>query len=268
VIGTGRYRPAVEYPNFSIERPAEQPGRVEVLINRPDKRNAMTVAMWQTLATIATDLAREPELRVVVISGLGPTFCAGADIGALAADDAIMRGVVGAAEAALVALPVPTIAKIRGNCMGGGTQIAIACDLRIADETARFAVPPARLGVVYAAASIRALTALVGPGQARRLLFTAETIDAATALRIGLVEDVVPKGESKTRALDWAKRAAGQSPMSVAACKRLIQSTRTATHASSLVVEREAFVDLFDGADQAEGVAAFFEKRPAQWKNA
>src|ERR1700712_3434067 len=143
-----------------------------VSIDRPTKRNALTVDMWRQLTLICTDLAADPWRRAVVLSGAAPSFCAGADISALSADESVMREVVAAAESALRELPVPTIAKISGHCMGGGSQLAIACDLRVADTSATFAVPPAKLGVIYPVSSIRALTELVGPAWAKRLIFT------------------------------------------------------------------------------------------------
>ena len=112
------------------------------------------------------------------------------------------------------------------------------------------------------------LARLAGEGWAKRMILLGERVDAATALRIGLVEEVVSKGQARERAIAWARQAEKQSPSSVAACKALVQATRSQTHASALVAEREAFVDLFDRADQAEGVQAFLHKRAPQWRNA
>jgi enoyl-CoA hydratase/carnithine racemase len=109
---------------------------------------------------------------------------------------------------------------------------------------------------------------LVGEGWVKRMILLGERVDAATSLRIGLVEDVVSKGDGKAHAIEWARQAVKQSLASIAACKRLVQSTRTQTHGDALVSEREAIVDLFDGTDQKGGVSAFLEKRPPRWKNA
>jgi enoyl-CoA hydratase/carnithine racemase len=235
--------------------------------------NTWTRESLAALRDLVRDLDADRDVYALVITGEGEKFfCAGADLKQFAeGDKAVARAAArrfGEAFETLSAFRGVSIAAINGYAMGGGLECALACDLRIAEEQAQLALPEATVGLLPCAGGTQNLPRLVGEGWAKRMILLGERVDAATALRIGLVEDVVPKGESRARALDWAKRAAGQSPMSVAACKRLIQSTRTATHASSLVVEREAFVDLFDGADQAEGVAAFFEKRPAQWKNA
>ena len=141
-------------------------------INRPAKRNALTPVMWRRLAEVCAELAADPGLRVLVVTGAGPSFCAGADISSLSQDEAELKAVVQTAERALRSLPMPSIAKVRGHCLGGGNQIAVACDLRVADSTATFGVPPARLGVVYPVGSTRALVELVGPAAAKRLIFT------------------------------------------------------------------------------------------------
>jgi enoyl-CoA hydratase/carnithine racemase len=161
-----------------------------------------------------------------------------------------------------------SIAAINGYAMGGGLECALACDLRIIEEQAQVALPEASVGLLPCAGGTQNLPRLVGEGWAKRMILLGERIDAQTALRIGLVEEVVPKGEAKARAIEWAQKTTKQSPTSVAACKRLVQATRSQSHATALVSEREAFVDLFDSADQMEGVAAFLEKRTAQWKNA
>jgi len=129
-------------------------------------------------------------------------------------------------------------------------------------------LPEAGVGLLPCAGGTQNLPCLVGEGWAKRMILLGERVDAATALRIGLVEDVAPKGEAKARAIAWARQAEKQSPTSVAACKKMVQATRTQTHATALVAEREAFVDLFDSADQKEGIQAFLEKRAPQWKNA
>jgi len=161
-----------------------------------------------------------------------------------------------------------SIAAINGYAMGGGLECALACDLRIIEDHAQVALPEATVGLLPCAGGTQNLPRLVGEGWAKRMILLGERINAETALRIGLAEEKVGKGEAKALALAWAHKAGKQSPTSIAACKTLVQATRTGTHASALVAEREAFVDLFDSADQAEGVNAFLEKRAAQWKNA
>jgi enoyl-CoA hydratase/carnithine racemase len=161
-----------------------------------------------------------------------------------------------------------SIAAINGYAMGGGLECALACDLRIIEEHAQVALPEATVGLLPCAGGTQNLPRLVGEGWAKRMILLGERIDADTAVRIGLAEEKVGKGEAKALALEWAHKAGKQSPSSISACKTLVQATRSGTHASALVAEREAFVDLFDRADQAEGVNAFLEKRAPQWKNA
>jgi enoyl-CoA hydratase/carnithine racemase len=244
------------HQNFSV---TSSGGVAQVLIDRPDKRNALTIAMWQTLAAICADLADDRELRAVVVTGAGPSFCAGADISALSADDAAMKAAVFAGEEALRALAVPTIAKIRGHCMGGGNQIAIACDLRVADSSAVFAVPPAKLSVVYPANSTQALVALVGPAAAKRLLFTATTIDAAEALRIGLVDELVPPEELDAAVSRLVGAVVALAPLTQAASKQLIN---TITRDGDAEAVQRRWEDTWRAsADGREGPRAFLERR-------
>jgi enoyl-CoA hydratase/carnithine racemase len=191
-------------------------------INRPAKRNALTVAMWRELASICAELDADPRLRVLVVTGAGPSFCAGADISSLSADEAVLKSVVEDAERALRSLAMPSVAKISGHCFGGGNQIAVACDLRVADSTASFGVPPARLGVIYPVGSTRALVELVGPAAAKRLIFTAQPIDAAQALRIGLVEQVVEPDRLDAAVAELVAAILPLAPMTQFAGKELI----------------------------------------------
>lgn len=246
------------YPNFDLA--VSEAGVATVTIDRPDKRNALTVDMWRQLPVICAELDRLAELRAVVLTGAGPSFCAGADISSLSEDEATMRTVVDAAERALRQLAVPSIARISGHCMGGGSQLAIACDLRVADETASFAVPPARLGVIYPPSSIRALTELVGPAWAKRLIFTAERIDAQTALRIGLVEQVVAAAELDGAVDELVASMLPLSPMTQLAGKQLVNLIADGSDADS------AYTDWVlrwrASPDGAEGPRAFLQRRP------
>ncbi len=159
-------------------------------LNRPEKRNAVTKAMWQGIATTCAELAADGTVRVMVVRGTGDHFCAGADIGELELGDVSYGRANAGAEQALGAFPKPTIAFVRGSCVGGGAQIAIACDLRIADTTARFGITPARLGIVYPAFGVDRAVRLLGPSATKHLLYSAELIDPERALRIGMVDEV------------------------------------------------------------------------------
>ncbi|MDQ7995417.1 MAG: enoyl-CoA hydratase [Luteibacter sp.] len=244
---------------------------IVTLINPP--ANTWTVHSLSALRDLVAALNADRDVYALVVTGEGEKFfSAGADLKQFAdGDRALAREAArrfGEAFEALSAFRGVSIAAINGYAMGGGLECALACDLRIAEEHAQMALPEAGVGLLPCAGGTQNLPRLVGEGWAKRMILLGERVDAATALRIGLVEDVVPRGEGLNAALAWAARAAKQSPTSVAACKRLVQATRTQTHAAALVAEREAFVDLFDSADQAEGVHAFLEKRTAEWKNA
>jgi enoyl-CoA hydratase/carnithine racemase len=160
------------------------------------------------------------------------------------------------------------IAAINGYAMGGGLECALACDLRIAEEQAQMALPEASVGLLPCGTGTQTLPWLVGEGWAKRMILTNERIDAATALRIGLVEQVVPRGMARKTALELAQRVTTLSPRAVHYSKQLIHEARNGTpRGAALALERERFIDLFGGEDQREGVAAFLEKRPPVWKN-
>ncbi|WKX73329.1 enoyl-CoA hydratase/isomerase family protein [Streptomyces sp. XD-27] len=230
-------------------------GVATVVIRNPAKRNAMTIGMWRELPVLLDRLAADPAVRTLVLTGAGDTFCAGADIGALTGGDEESKGLAVAAEEALAAFPKPTLAAIRGSCVGGGCQLAASCDLRFAEEDARFGITPARLGIVYGASSTRRLVALVGPATAKYLLFSAELIDAARALRTGLVDEVLPAGGLDKRVAEFTAVLAARSQLTQAAAKEFA--------AGPAEEDRIAYWtrQARDSGDRAEGVAAFLERR-------
>ena len=160
-----------------------------------------------------------------------------------------------------------SIAAVNGWAMGGGLEVALACDIRIAETKAMMALPEAKVGLLPCAGGTQNLTMLVGEGWAKKIILCGERVDAPTALSIGLVEEVVENGDSFNRALELAQQVAQQSPKAVSACKTLIQSNRSRSWEQGYIIERELFVDLFHTQDQKEGVNAFLEKRTPQWKN-
>lgn len=161
-----------------------------------------------------------------------------------------------------------TIAAINGYAMGGGLECCLACDLRIAEAHAQMALPEPAVGLLPAGCGTQNLPGLVGEGWAKRMILTNERVDAATALRIGLVEEVVEKGRGREAASALASRVATLSPRAVEYCKGLIHNARNAVpRRAGLALERERFMDLFDHGDQLEGVNAFLEKRAPAWKN-
>jgi enoyl-CoA hydratase/carnithine racemase len=232
-------------------------GAATVTISNPALRNALTPAMWQSLPGLLDGLAADPAVRVVVLTGAGGSFSAGADIsgftgpgGPRAAQEAAV-----AAEDALAAFPKPTLAAVRGWCVGGGCQLAVACDLRFAAQDARFAITPAKLGIVYPASSTRRLVELTGPATAKHLLFSAETIDAQRALRTGLVDEVLPVDGLDKRVREFADVLRSRSQLTQAAAKEFTAAAPGAIRAAHWARQAAA------GGDTAEGVAAFLERR-------
>jgi enoyl-CoA hydratase/carnithine racemase len=234
--------------------------RIEV--NRPDKRNAMTVAMWNDLSAACDRLAADPAVRAVLVRGVGRSFCTGADISALREGDATVKEVVGRAEASLRALPVPTVAVIHGHCWGAGLQIATACDLRIAADDATFAVPPAKLGIVYPATSLAAMVALIGPAATKQLVFTAAPIDAPAAEHLGLIDQVVAVDDLDSAATDLVASFSG-SLLSHCAAKAIVNAIVDGADGRA---SYQHWMSVWaDSADGAEGPNAFLERRPAEF---
>ncbi len=228
-------------------------GVATVVIHHPAKRNAMTAGMWEALPPLLDELAGEPAVRALVLTGDGGTFCAGADISTLRGSPERAQDLAVLAEEALAAFPKPTLAAIRGHCVGGGSQLASACDLRFAEEGALFGVTPAKLGIVYPASSTRRLVSLVGPGTAKYLLFSGELIEAERALRTGLIDEVLPEGELGKRVAEFTRVLVSRSQLTQAAAKEFTNG-RT---------ERDAYwaEQARGSGDTAEGVAAFLERR-------
>ncbi|MFI1395613.1 enoyl-CoA hydratase/isomerase family protein [Streptomyces sp. NPDC020681] len=228
-------------------------GVATVVISNPDKRNAMTAGMWRALPELLARLAEDPAVRALVLTGEGPTFCAGADISSLREPGEAPQTLAVRAEDALAAFPKPTLAAVRGYCVGGGCQLAAACDLRFAEADALFGVTPAKLGIVYPASSTRRLVSLVGPAAAKYLLFSGELIDTERALRSGLVDEVLPGGELGKRVAEFTRILASRSQLTQAAAKEFTNG-RT---------DRDAHWEeqARGGGDTEEGVAAFLERR-------
>ncbi|MEV0281933.1 enoyl-CoA hydratase/isomerase family protein [Streptomyces sp. NPDC050610] len=230
-------------------------GIATVTISNPAKRNAMTAAMWRELPRLLRRCAADTDVRALVLTGDGNTFCAGADISALTEGDEGPKGLAVTAEEALAAFPKPTLAAVRGYCVGGGCQLAAACDLRFAAEEAFFGVTPAKLGIVYPASSTRRLVALVGPSAAKYLLFSAELIDAGRALRTGLVDEVLPGEELDKRVAEFARVLVTRSRLTQAAAKEFAAGPADADRIAHWARQSR------ESGDAAEGVAAFLERR-------
>ncbi|GAA4813211.1 enoyl-CoA hydratase/isomerase family protein [Streptomyces ziwulingensis] len=224
-----------------------------VVVRHPAKRNAMTAAMWRELPPLLDALAADPAVRALVLTGAGGTFCAGADISTLRRSPEEAQRLAQDAEEALAAFPKPTLAAVRGHCVGGGVQLAAACDLRFAEEGALFGVTPAKLGIVYPASTTRRLVALVGPATTKYLLFSGELIGTERALRTGLVDEVLPVGGLAARVEEFTRVLAARSGLTQAAAKEFADG-RT---------DRDGFwtAQARGSGDTAEGVAAFLERR-------
>ncbi len=234
---------------------------VTLLIDRAAKRNAFDLAMWQAMPDLLDQTTANPEARLLVIRAAdGGAFCAGADIAELLAnkDDLDWRATsqvaINRVQRELTRLALPTLAFIEGDCVGGGCGIALACDLRIATPAARLGITPAKLGLIYPLHDIKLLVDLVGPGQARRMLFTGELLDATEALRIGLVERIAQTPEETITMLLAA------SPTSIHQIKRFIRRVLDGQLDDDDATRRK-FAAAFEGEDFAEGTRAFVEKR-------
>jgi len=236
-------------------------GTATVTLDNPGRLNALTLGMWQSLPGVLAGLAADPGVRVLVLTGEGGSFSAGADIADLAEPGglAATRDAALAAEEALAAFPKPTLAAVRGYCVGGGCQLAVACDLRFAAEGARFGVTPARLGIVYPASSTRRLVALTSPSTAKYLLFSAELIDHERALRTGLVDEVHPEDALDTRVRAFAHLLTTRSHLTQSAAKSF--ATPDPIPAPQLAAQQSRSTTPAALAEAAEGTTAFLTHR-------
>lgn len=239
-----------------------------ITINQPEKRNAMSVDMWDAMGEVLDSFAADAAVRVCVMTGAGDkAFISGADISQFArmrsnaeAQRAYDERVkVGAGK--LIAFPKPLIARIRGFCLGGGLAVAMRADIRIASDDSQFGIPAAKLGIAYGLEATSRLVALVGPAHAREILMTGERMPAAEALRIGLVNRLHPVAELDAAVAKLAATIASNAPLSVRAAKVMVdQATRDPDQRDSAAID-SVIAACFDSADYAEGRAAFMEKR-------
>lgn len=247
-------------------------GHTAVLTLDNPPAHTWTADSLSALQRLVLDLGADREIYALVITGGGEKFfSAGADLKLFADGDkgmaATMARRFGEAFETLAGFRGVSIAAINGYAMGGGLECALACDLRVAESHAVMALPEASVGLLPCAGGTQWLSWTVGESWAKRMVLLGERVDAPTALRISLVDELVERGQALQRALALAEAVARQSPSAVRACKRLIQAARSGSPAQALVAEREAFVDLFDTEDQREGVAAFLGKRAPVWRN-
>jgi enoyl-CoA hydratase/carnithine racemase len=234
---------------------------VTLWLNRPDKRNAVTIDMWLAMTEHCATLADDPAVRVLIVRGAGEHFCAGADIAALGTvdNDALLTA-NRAADDALTTFPKPTIAFVTGSCVGGGAEIAIACDLRIADTTSRFGITPARLGLLYPTFALERAVRLLGASATKHLLYSAELIDAARALRIGLVDEVHEPAAAVERLTALAELLSERSLLTQCGSKEMVDSIVEHGRVTD-EIDRFWRAQLAQSTDRAEGITAFLEHR-------
>ncbi len=256
------------YETLIVERDGSL---AQVTFNRPKVLNALNALMVSELRAALTELEADTALRAIILTGAGErAFAAGADIGELnalpnttAAVELARRGQ--ALTLQIERLRVPVIAAVNGFALGGGCELAMACDIRIASENAKFGQPEVNLGLMPGYGGTQRLTRLVGRGMAMFLCLSGDQIDAQLALRIGLVDRVVPPGELMSAAKQLANTIASKAPLAVSAAKRAIDQGAGLTTASALDVEALNFGTLIDSEDFKEGTRAFLEKRPANF---
>lgn len=246
-------------------------GVAKIVIDRPARKNAMTLAMWQEMAQLLRACGEDRDLRAVVLCGAGGDFCAGADIGEFETergDAASARRYEAANSAAFAAIrdcPVPTIAAISGICFGGGFGIAAACDIRIAADNALFSVPAARLGLAYPVDAMADIVHALGAQAARYLTYSAARLDAPEARKTGFVLEVVAPAQLESRAGELAMAIAANAPLSVRASKAAIRAVLTGSPDDAR--KATALGDAtFESDDYAEGRAAFRDRRPARFR--
>ena len=242
-----------------------------LVFDNPARRNAVSLGMWEAIPPVLEDFGADPAIRVVVLTGAGEkAFVSGADISQFESQRATAEAVqryerIGdAAQAALQGFDKPTIAMIRGYCIGGGLGIAAACDLRLAAEDARFSIPAAKLGLGYRASSMKKLLDIVGAAYAKEIMITARQFSAAEAKDMGLLHRVVPLAELEKLTREYCEAVAANAPLTMRAAKRIIAEVGK-THYDEAMCN--ALVkECFDSADYKEGRTAFMEKRKPLFK--
>ena len=258
------------------------PGRVHVVkepplgwivFDHPERRNALSVSMWEAIPGAVAALASDPAIRVAILRGAGETaFVSGADISQFeqarsgTADAGAYEDLTARAFRALAELELPLLAMIHGFCIGGGLAVALTADLRIAAEDALLGIPAARLGLGYGAEGIATLVSLVGPSRAKELLFTARRFGASDALRMGLLNQVVPKDQLEARLREIALEIAANAPLTLRSVKRVVRTLAQDPARRDLAGAEASIRACFESEDYREGVRAFLEKRPPRFE--
>ncbi len=249
----------------------ERRGAVAIVtINRPEKRNALNIQTRSEGAAALDELSADDSVRVVVLTGAGDkAFIAGADIAEFAERTAIEQRAVMLDRSlfnAIDSFPKPIIAMVNGYCLGGGCEVALACDIRIASEKASFGQPEINLGIIPGGGGTQRLTRLVGEGKSMEMILTGEIIDAQTAVAIGLANHVVPADQLEAKTMEIANRIAEKSPVALRLAKEAVKLASRSNLDEGLRREVDLFALVFSSEDKDEGVKAFLEKRKPEFK--
>jgi enoyl-CoA hydratase/carnithine racemase len=244
-----------------------------ITFNNPEKRNAMSLEMWEGFGNALVELRDNPDVRAVILTGAGDkAFVSGADISqfektrhnAEASEEYSRKS---AAQRALLAdYPKPVIACIRGFCLGGGMQVAMAADMRIASENSQYGIPAAKLGIAYGYDGLKNLVSLVGPSWARLIMYTGMRIDSAEAVRIGLVDRVVPDGDLWNATMEIARTISGNAPLAIKAAKITVAQILKDPAERDMDAVKAIGTACMDSEDFREGRTAFMEKRKPRFK--
>lgn len=266
--------PGIALPTLTEKLVATKAGAIGwIVFNNPARHNAVSLEMWQSLPLALEAFAADAEIRVIILKGAGEkAFVSGADISQFkekrSGAEAVKtyNAASDAASEALRGCPKPTIAMIRGYCIGGGTATAVNCDIRIAAEDARFGVPAAKLGLGYRFSGINRLSTLVGPAFTAEIFFTARQFTAQEALQMGLVNRVVSVADLEKYTLDYAQTIANNAPLTIAAVKRALIEFSKDPAQRDIALCQKMVDDCFASEDYQEGQTAFMEKRKPIFK--
>jgi enoyl-CoA hydratase len=256
-----------EYRSITLEKR----GKVAILtINRPDKLNALNRSVHKEGVAALEEIRQDETVRVLVITGAGEkSFIAGADISEFEGQTPVTQRDLFHEKTffnSLDSFPKPVIAMINGFCLGGGNELALACDLRICSENARFAQPEINLGIMCGGGGTQRLTRLIGEGRAMEIVLTGDMIDAQTALNFGLVNHVYPAAELEAKTMDLAKKIAEKAPIALQLSKEAVKFASRSNLDEGLRREVDLFAICFSTDDKKEGVSAFLEKREPEFK--
>lgn len=241
-----------------------------VSLNRPEVRNAVKLSMWRELAGVFSDLANDDAIRAIVLTGSGADFCVGADVTEFDRirenrdQSAAYEVAVDACSAAIAGIPKPVIAAMSGYCLGGGCHLALACDFRFADQTAKLGIPSAKLSIVYGVKSVQRLLAMVGIVNAKRMLYSGERYDAERSRSMGLVDEICD--DPVSAALAFAGTLARNAPLSIAGAKFMLNGLSLGEGALDVATAQRLVDQAADSDDFREGRRAFIEKRAPRFR--